>query len=64
MTEDQAIARADNLITVLIQHQPGFMPPLQNPSYAEQLAKSLATFRLTLIRELTAQPLASNRSTA
>ena len=58
MTEARAITKADQLLLLLIEHQPGLFAHglLHGETTAERAAKALATVRATLIEELQKQP--------
>lgn len=58
MEKDEATAKADNLINLMIQHQPnlfGNRPPLHSEELAKTAAQSLAALRAELIAKLTQQ---------
>lgn len=59
MNETQATKKADELISLLIQHQAGLLgvvTPLASDEGAKQAAQALATLRATLITQLAPQP--------
>ena len=58
MTELQAVLKADRLLELLIQHQPGLFAHglLHGEKTALHAAKALAGFRATLIADLMLQP--------
>ena len=57
MEKDEATAKADNLINLMIQFQPHAIRDgaLSNPDLAKQVAQSLAALRAELITQLTPQ---------
>lgn len=58
MTEMQAVIKADRILELLIQHQPGLFAHglLHGEKTALYAASALAGFRSTLIAELMKQP--------
>lgn len=58
MSANDAIMKADRLLEMLIQHQPGLFAHglLQSANTADNAAKALAGVRLQLITELMKQP--------
>lgn len=55
---DLAVARADQVLQLILQHQPGAVAAtsLRHIDNATETAKAIAAFRLTLIEELRKQP--------
>ena len=57
MTREEAAARADDIIRLLLTHQPGTLGtgPLVNGDTAQRAAQAIATFRKELIGQLEQQ---------
>lgn len=58
MEQDEAVAKTDELIGLILQHQEDALGkvPLADDERARQAAQAIATFRQTLITQLTQQP--------
>lgn len=56
LIENEAMEKADELISLLLQFQPNLLPE-KSPLNGERLAREIAKLRLTLIEEFQKQPL-------
>ena len=56
LDQTTATTMADDLIRMLIEHQPNFFPEAGYYGRADQKAEEFAQFRLSLIQKLIGQP--------